>query len=163
MLPWVLGLASISTGLLLGPSLKTRFASPSPPSETEKDDAVGTRIDLPQRALFGKTIDTDGSTLLVFAGSCTTCSLNAIPPKRVEKAPFDQVILLYLASGTQLKNTFKERSPKIRMIADPEGKIVLQLGAITSPRFYIVKNHAVSAIWKDTLTWPAAWTGEDPK
>jgi len=69
-------------------------------------------------------MDPKARTLIVYAGACSQCSLNSVPPSKLQNAPQSQVILLYYSSVKQLRETFANPDPKVRMVADPTGSIV---------------------------------------
>jgi len=159
LVPWLMGVAVLSLTIGFGPVLRGKGKSQNP-DLTLRDIALGTPFKLPPKDIFGRAIDPEATTLLVFAGACSGCSLNAIPPSKLYSAQFDQRILLYQSSERQLSETFAKPDSKVLMLADSEGKLVAALGAQSSPRFYIIERENVKAIWKDTLTWPKDWIPE---
>jgi len=163
LLGWLGGTAVLAVGFCILPRFVDRAVLKSPIDWTAHDAKVGTKVLLPKSDLFHDPVKPMAPTLLVFAGSCSQCSLKSVPPSMLQHSKMDQVILLYLSSEKQLKQTFAKADPKVRIIADPKGEIVGALGAESAPRFYLVKGAALTSIWKDTLSWPSEWTGEREK
>src|SRR5579872_939916 len=143
LLPWVAALSVLSVGLLVMPNIFDRGRGSAPPDWTSHDASPGTAVVLPTTDMFGTSINPQARTLLVFGGSCSQCSLNAVPPSRLKNAPESQVVLLYVSSERQLKETFKAPDSKVRVVADPKGALVSVLGAQSAPRFYVLDHGAL--------------------
>lgn len=161
--PWMAGAAILTFGISLGPTLRERFSQFTPGVLTNDDPSVGTAIELPDQDVFERPLDSSAETLLVLAGSCSGCSLSAVYPARLQFAPYEQVLIIYLASANQIKKEFKSQTEKVFVVADPNRLWVNTLHAYSAPRFYIVKDQKITAIWKKTEEWPYLWTGESPK
>lgn len=159
LFPWILGATILCVGFAFGPILRSG-GSPPRIDWTESDVRLGSKINLPQKDVFGRRIDVNSRTLVVFAGSCSGCSLNAIPPRKLYPAKFDQILLLYNSSDRQLRDVFPQPDSRVMMLADSENRLVGALGAQSSPRFYIIEDGRVQDIWKDVTTWPKEWIPE---
>lgn len=154
-MPWLGGLALIACGYALAPSRQASIPDP-----TADDPPIGTRITLPGKDLNGRPISPLVKTLLVFGGSCTGCSGNAASPIRVERSPFQQVVIVFLSTPTDIRESVGTVKGRALIVADPEGKIRSQIRASSAPRFYVIENGLITDIWKQVRSWPYAWTGE---
>lgn len=126
-------------------------------SKTSHDLAPGSSLSLPSVDELGRLIDPRVRSLLVYAGSCSSCSKRALDMPRLSHAPFAQVIFLYDASRQEVVGLDGLKEDKVRAIADPKGDLVQRLGAVSAPRFYIWQHGKILTIWKETDTWPDAW------
>lgn len=160
LLPWVAGIAILAVVLGMGSNIRQRASFSQTQSLIQADAAVGTKIELPRADAFSNVVSQRARTLLVYAGSCSGCTVNALDPARLEDAPYDQVVLVYWGSNGQVLSDFKHAIPKLRIVADPTGAIPLKLGAVSAPRFYVLEKGVLVDIWKDPLAWPKPWLGE---
>lgn len=160
LLPWIGGLSILAVTLGTGTTLRGLFQGGENRAGTAGDAPLGKEIHLPNADVFSKPILRNGRTLLIFAGSCTGCSADALSPSELSKVPYDHVALIYLSSRRELVSHFQDAVAGVQVIADPRGTIVSELGAVTAPRFYVLENGRISDIWKDTAAWPTPWLGE---
>jgi hypothetical protein len=161
-LPWAGGLCVLSIGFIAKAAMESRPTQTQPLDLTSHDAKLGSFVGLPPKDLFGHPIRSGCKTLLVFAGSCSQCSLKSVPAEKLRHAPEEQVVMVYLSSEKQLLETFTAPDPRVLLVSDPKGAIVGRLGAVSAPRFYLMEGSRISNIWKDTLTWPTAWAGGAP-
>ena len=113
--------------------------------------------------VYGISISGRSRSLLVLGGSCVGCSLKAVNPETFKNTQYGQVIIVYLASARTIRWELPSPAAKVRIVADPEGRIVQSLRAYAAPRFYLVEGGDLVSIWKDTEKWPFSWTGEKSK
>lgn len=145
----------------IGPLIKEAITVGQLTSPTSNDARVGTKVLLPSRDYVGRSVDPNQRTLLVFGGSCTGCSLNSVKPADVEKAPFEQIVFVYVGSEKQLVAQFGSKPNRALIIADKFDSIGESLGAKTAPRFYVLEGGELKDIWKDTDSKPEKWLGGD--
>lgn len=124
---------------------------------TSDDAPIGTEVKLAQEDVFGRNPSLHKPLLLIYAGTCSGCSLQAIDAESLRSDRFEQVALLFLASENQVRESFEGYRGPILLFADPMGRLVGRLGAMTAPRFYVLRSERLSNIWKRTDEWPVEW------
>jgi hypothetical protein len=162
ILPWLGAIAVLAGGLTFGPLIRGHSVEVRH-DPTANDAPIGTRIELPASDVHGRAIDPLALTLLVYAGTCSSCSNSGIGPEQLKSAEFPQVLIVQIASSKQLLELYPAPRENVRMIADPEGRIVQQLGAVSSPRFYILESGRIREVWKQLNVLPEEWMGGDLK
>lgn len=145
------------TALVFAPVVRAQLLRRYEP--TQYDSPVGVPISLPREDLRGHDIDAESQLLLVYVGNCGQCTVDSIAKRTWSRSRFKQVLLLAFTTPDKALATYPD-SDKVRLIADPSGRIVSELGAMQSPRYYIVQAGHLLSIWKDVETAPAEWLGE---
>jgi hypothetical protein len=161
LFPWIAGIAILSVSSVVSP-FRGRHV-PNAADWTSQDIARGSLLALPPSDLFGRDVDSKKSSLLVFAGACSSCSLNSVPLPRLYSARFDQIVVIYFSSKKQLLQTFRKPDPHVLVIPDGDGALVGLLGAQSAPRFYVLKGGRIQSVWKDIYSWPSEWIPERNK
>lgn len=156
ILPYAIGLAVLAWTLGYA---DTGFRQSSLTYVTAHDVPIGTSVRLPSTDIFGKHVDSRVESVLVIAGSCTSCSVNAIEPHQVSDSPYAQIIFVYSGTIDQISKIVHKTSSNVRIVADPKSTIMDSLGAMTSPRFYVIENGKLKNIWKQTSEIPKEWIG----
>lgn len=101
------------------------------------DPKLGSVISLPERDVWGKKLlQTKGRHLLVAAGTCSSCSLDAFNASLVDKTAYASVILIYQSHPDDIKSVRHLGSPSV--VSDRDGKLGMKLNAFWSPRFYVI-------------------------
>lgn len=156
ILPYAIGLAVLAWTLGYA---ATGYRRSSLTDVTAHDVPIGTSVRLPSEDIFGKHVDSRVESVLVIAGSCTSCSVNAIEPHQFSDSPYAQIIFVYSGTIDQISKIVHQTSSNVRIVADPKSIIMDSLGAMTSPRFYIVENGKLKRTWKQTNQIPSEWIG----
>ena len=116
-------------------------SSPLPERSLAGDPKVGTRVSLPERDVFGRAvIPTAERTLLIYAGSCSSCSYRADDWLKYQRPEFKQTLLVYTGSKTDLAKSHTPQDRDVFVIADEERQFLGRLNALWAPRWYILES-----------------------
>ena len=100
-------------------------------------DRVGSRITLPGHDVDNRGIGlAQGKVLVVYAGACTSCSLNAVDPTVLPFKAFDQIVLVFSATPQEVPKALRSVNDKLRLIADPHLDLTTSLNALWVGRWY---------------------------
>lgn len=130
--------ASIGMGLILaygpdGGALRRFESTPA----SAFDPKMGIPVKLPEADLTGRPI-TAKHTLLVLAGSCTGCALDALPPSRLTVPKDWQIVIVYSSDPKHVPKSMRNFPDPIRIVADPSSRLDIQLNATWHPRWYVL-------------------------
>ena len=73
--------------------------------------------------------------MVVLAGSCSTCALNSLDPRRLTSFSADQMVLVYSSDRDTLPKYLFNLSDSIYVVADPKEDWDLRLNAVWHPRY----------------------------
>jgi hypothetical protein len=76
-------------------------------------------------------------TLVVFAGSCSSCSLVSFDPEQLESSQYGRIIVIYESQPDKLPARLPGSTATYIAVADPVGKLAKKLNASWSPRYYL--------------------------
>ncbi len=152
----VLVACGISYLMILGPAPGTIHRA-SLTSLTTADPKLGSEVRLPEEDVDGRPVNSR-TTLLVLAGSCTGCSLDAFQPSRL-KTPDDwQVIVVY--SSKVIPQSLRPENRRHLILSDPKSRFDVLLNATWHPRWYVlsadgklVQASARSGDWPKDVTY----------
>ena len=71
--------------------------------------------------------------------------------------------MLYAASKKQIDSEFDAFPKNVFVMADPAAEMVRKLGAMSSPRFYVIQNNNVLDVCEEVESWPEKWLSEVAK
>lgn len=131
-------IASIGMGGILayGPDGGALRRFQSPPASAF-DPKIGIPVKLPESDLTGRPI-TANQTLLVLAGSCTGCALDALQPSKLTVPKGWQIVIVYSSDPKHVPKSMRNLPEPIRIVADPNSRLDIQLNATWHPRWYVL-------------------------
>lgn len=119
------------------PAIARADASRSKIGARDGDPQSGMIVPLPKNDVFGRKIADDGSAvLLVYGGSCTSCSIHHLDFGRLPFGRYPEIILLFDSPPQDILRSLAAINPKLRLIADPAGELCDQLKASWGGRWY---------------------------
>ncbi len=126
------------------------------------DPPLGAVIYLPVRDLYGKRLDLGREkkrgtipSLLVYAGTCSECSLRAFNPMSIEADSYYRTIVLYDSGAADIPGYFRRLPHNFLIISDPSGKYSQMLNPAWSPRFYLLdSDNCLQGIQSQALVNP---------
>lgn len=129
------------------------------PAMTDFDPPLGTRVEFPRVDIFGEQFE-KGAKLLVYAGNCSSCSLNSLKPEYINAPSTLQVVVVYSAPESEIPKRLGKGNPQILVLADPTAKIEKLLNAAWSGRAYIVDSSGrlewiagQQGVWPDGVSY----------
>ena len=146
----------------------------SPPVLTLPADASGIRLpigydprldpplgsELPERILEISSSKFDGieELLLVYAGSCSGCSVKTISTDQLLNLGFERVIVVFEASDDDIEESFAllQLTPNenIATVPDPTATLRRNLNSAWVPRYYIYSHNKLSWLQSHPDSWP---------
>jgi hypothetical protein len=120
---------------------------PLPSRSLAGDPKIGTSVPLPERDVFGRAITpTAGRTLLIYAGSCSSCSYRADDWLKYQSPDFKQTLLVYSGSKTDLLRSQTPPSRDVFLLADEKRQLLGRLNAVWAPRWYELESRTLIRI-----------------
>ncbi|MBV6503549.1 MAG: hypothetical protein AKCLJLPJ_01630 [Fimbriimonadales bacterium] len=128
-------------------ALVSRDACRSAPNLASRffDERLDPKLDQPlmiaETGLHGRSLKPSekGSTLLVAAGSCGSCSSSKFDPFAKKWHAFEKVIVVYNGEISQEDRAKLANLPKnVAVLEDRDGRITVKLNALWSPRFFLL-------------------------
>ena len=130
-----------------------RAAPPSPGTSFLRvgDPPEAKRIELPKVDVFGRKIDAAAASIfLIYGGGCSSCSLNRISFKKLPFAKYRVLVIFYDSAASDIPVALKNINPKLRVVADSQGKLADILRAAWIGRWYELQGLSVVNWQHDT-------------
>lgn len=113
---------------------------PLPSRSLAGDPKIGSRVTLPQRDVLGRIIPQADRTLLILAGSCSSCNYRADDWIRYQRPEFKQTLLVYSESKDDLLKSLAPSGRDVFVLADEKRHFLARLNALWAPRWYILES-----------------------
>lgn len=118
------------------------------------DPNLGTVFELPRTDVWGRKIDAP-QKILVIAGSCLGCSLDALDPRTVVPRPGEMYVFAYQMPAKDLPS-WLSKIPQVRYVSDEDEKLKTRANAPWQPRFLLLgPDNALNAISQQVGVLPS--------
>lgn len=109
-----------------------------PNFDLSSDPKVGTKVSLPSTDVYGRSLlpDREGRVMLIAAGACTDCSLDAFSSARFDHERFARVILVFESPSSQIGERARSLPETYRVVSDKDLELRKKLNVAWHPRFY---------------------------
>ena len=132
----------LGINLLLTSSFGAALFSPAvkdtPTYDPSLDPKIGSLFPLPTVDVNGKALPRANRTVVVIAGECTSCSLQAIDPREAIPLPGDLYLFVYQMPVIKIPDWRKTLSGNVRVLADSDRSLLDKANAIFQPRFLLL-------------------------
>lgn len=146
--------------IVFGPQPGAWYHAPAE-SLTSADPKAGISVSLPKADIDGVPV-AQRPTLIVLAGSCTGCSVDAFDPRRL-KIPDDwQLAVIYSTAAAKIPQGMRPTPRRHLIISDQSSRYDVLLNATWHPRWYVLdKSQKLSELSASPNTWPKGVRYED--
>jgi hypothetical protein len=124
------------------------------PYDAKLDPRVGQDISLPEKDAFGRSIGLNGSTLLIYGGPCSECTLKSVNFSALPTDRHETVVVLFEGENVDIPKKFKGKFPKVRFVASFDPKFISSLNPAWIGRWYLLKSGRLVDIQQDINQTP---------
>lgn len=121
----------------------------------DADPVTGQVLRLPATDILGRSVPSSERKIVVACGTCSSCSLHAIDPRKLNLKGNEIAIFLYRTHVGSLKDNFSKAIPNVYVIADSDGVYSQQLNDQWTPRAALLVHGKVAEIGKDPYSLPS--------
>lgn len=130
--------------------------------DLSSDPKPGTRLRLQEMDIHSRKVDVSGRTLLVAAGSCTSCSLRSLRLDALDVSKFERAVIVFRSTAQELREKFEKPIPGVYIVDDPSGKLSNILNDLWTPRAYTLVGGALKDVSLDPDALPPYVTWSNP-
>jgi len=103
----------------------------------------------PAEDAYGKRILRRPDLMVVYAGSCTTCTLRHINFQKLPYGKYSQIAVIFESPLKEIPERLRYVNAKLRIIADADGRLSDALQAQWGGRWYLVKGDLITDYARD--------------
>lgn len=102
------------------------------------DPKLGSRFEIPAKDVHGHPIGPFDQTVVILAGDCSSCSVNAIDPRDISPGTDQSIVFVYRSAKEELPKWSSKLDSRVHVVTDPTEALHRRANAVWQPRFILL-------------------------